>query len=244
MEGMRRAFNVSDPKRPGGAHYLQFLRKTPQYTGAHVLKAAEQVVIERGGTTLHLQDASFIRCSTDIEMDLGFRELLAHGSTWYERHGYAVVGAAARRMRASVADAIRLYADIVVEDIASAVRKQVLALWRPDATWTPVDGSLYNSMNPGTGTQTRLAVFRARRRLQTMLDKAPKGAKLGAWLLSLSCRDHSFFMEAMYGDRYGRAPRWAIAEVAGVRTPTLALFKRANALKRFTGRIVWSKKLM
>ena len=243
----RPSFHVDEPSTPGGPHRLKCLRKTPRRHGGDVLRDAERYVVERrGGSELQLQDAAFIACGRSQAYDLAFRYLLVHGQTWYEAHGYRVAGSAARAMRARVQRAVHQYAHTPVDVVKRGTREQLAHLTLPGAKWAFVDTSLHNSAADTSEFEPNLrkrAVLGARRRLQALMDAAPPEAMLGPWLSSLPCADYAFFMEAMYGDRYGARPRWAIAEVDGVRTPTLVLFKRANALKRYTGRIVWAKRL-
>lgn len=241
-------FRVESPSTPGGPHYLKYLRKTTMRSGEDVLHEAERRVSESmGGSELQLQDASFIMCSeSQAAYDLGFRYLLVHGQTWYEARGYRVVGSAAKAMRARVHRAVIEYAHTPVDAVTRGIREQLARLAHPEAKWTFVDTSLHNSsasMSTFEPSQPKHTIIRARRRLLALMNSAPPKALLGPWLSTLLCTEYAFFMEAMYGDRYGARPRWAIAEAGGVRTPTLALFKRANALKRYTGRIVWGKRL-
>lgn len=242
------AYRIREPADGDGVHFLVYLKKTRKNNGAEVLQAAERFVADQlGGKELRLQDASFISCKNRNMFDLAFRHLLTHCRTWYESQGYQVVGAWAARLRESVGCAIVKYATVPVVRVLDAVRLQTVALSRPDATWTPADISLHNSLetdeHDAVPSSTRLCVLRARRRLQALLETAPKGSELGVWLPGLPCADYAFFMEAMYGGRLDRHPRWAIADVGGVRTPTMELFKRANGLKRYSGRIKWAKRL-
>ncbi len=246
-------------------HYLVFVNKTREKGGKEILRDVEQFVKhDLGGKELGLQDASFIACNNKTNYDLSFKHLLKHGKTWYESQGYRINridGKTAPRVaRRKVADAINEYANFPVRKLSTAIRRQANALREEGSQYKMVPRSLQNSViavqqsleHQATDVAANKRVQRARERLARMLavPSDDKDAKLGPWLCSLSCGDYAFFMEAMYGDRFGEEPRWAVAHVtpatsgaAKIHTPTLNLFRRGNALHAMTGRVHWSKKL-
>jgi hypothetical protein len=234
----KRAFRVRAPD------FLVYLRKTRMLSGAQVLRLAERFVRDRlGGTRLTLQDASFITCDDRrTEFDLGFRSLLAHGRTWYERQGYAPSGKGAAAVRRRVAVAVATYAAFPVRRVAEAVAAQMRHLRSTkNATWTRVDVGVFTSASTAQPAKaSRARVLRARAQLLTQLSSAPPGATLGRWLLTLTCSHYAAFMRAMYGTRMGDTSI-TVAETGGVRTPTITLFKRANAMRRLSHRILWIK---
>ena len=240
---------IRDAKKPGGDHYLVYLNRTCNLGGAQLLRMAERYVAERlGGGRLTLQDQSFISCNGNSDsvaagdFDLGFRSLLSHGQTWYEIRGYAATSGITPEARRAVTVAVRTFAQLEVAPLLEAVRRQ-LRLLVEKHPYACADGSMFSAALP---LQTTVdapfpAVLRARRVLLALLQSAPKGARLGEWLLGLPCREYAAFMRAMYGTRHNARPVVALTAVDGVRTPTLAEFKRANRLHRMMHRIVFSK---
>lgn len=269
----RKVYRIrSCPGSSATTHYLVFVNKTREKSGKEVLRDVEQFVKhDLGGKELGLQDASFIACNNKTNYDLAFKHLLKHGKTWYESQGYRIdriatgnnafkSTAAVQDARKKVADAIKEYANFPVHKLSAAIRKQANALRAEGSQYTMVPRSLQNSLiavrqsqeNQAIDVAAKRRVQRARERLARMLAVPSKNedAKLGPWLCSLSCGEYAFFMEAMYGDRYGEEPRWAVAHVspgttgaAKIHTPTLNLFRKGNALHVMTGRVHWSKKL-
>jgi hypothetical protein len=226
--------------------HLVYLRKTPSFRGAQVLECAERFVrTELGGSTLQLQDASFVSCTRSQDYDLGFRSLLRHGLTWYERLGYSPEGLPASRRRAAVIKHMKLYSSLPVDALGSAIEKQVSDL-QSGAAWRPTSPRLFNaSLRTVSGVPaSREQVLRARRGLLRLVKSASVGARLGPWLSSLDCSDYAHFMTAMYGDWRGEQNRnVAVAAVAKTVTPTIREFEAANALRRFSHRTTWVKQV-
>lgn len=259
----RMAWRIKLPKK-GGAHHLAALQKQPGYGGAQLLMMAETYVAkDLGGSRLTLQDASFVHCGpdghpkghpkgpkkpTDIEFDLGFRSLLVHGKTWYERQGYRAIRGISEKSQDATRVAVKAFSEVDVKAVREAVRRQI-ELLQDGRTYVCDDGSLFSSAltvapeqeRDAPAQRTRPAVLKDRMRLLRILETAPNDARLGTWLPTLSCEDYAAFMRLMYGTRTG--PSTALTRVGGERTPTLALFKRANRFRRTSHRILWAKDL-
>ena len=234
-------------------HTLIYLRKGRDISGTQALAMAEAYTRNvLGGAELRLQDAAFVTCpGIQQEFDLGFRQLLAHGRTWYEGHGYRVVGARGIALRERVRTAVREYKRQSVTHLLRAVQRQVDALQHGRAAYTLVGHDLHTASKEQQGQScggssapvSQTHVLNARRRLLVLLRSARTGEALGTWLLRLPCGDYEFFMRAMYGGRFPDVPCVAVKSVDGVRTPGLQAFKRANGLRRHSHVLMWRKRL-
>jgi hypothetical protein len=251
----RRLFCLAQEPDARGDCYLVYLKKgrTEKETGSQVLQMAERAAVDRlHAKRMYLQDAAHIDCpggSASSSFDLGFRSLLSHGKTWYEARGYSLT---LRRHRSSrieglvahrrdVDDAVRRFSALPVSRIVEAVGRQVEAMKEGRGRATRANPSLFTTTANGShvAEKTQLSLLRNRAKLLSLLKDAPRQARLGRWLLSLDCLSYSFYMRSMYGTRFG--PGFAVADVAGLRTPSLDEFKRANWLRRNSHRLYWVK---
>lgn len=245
----RRAFRIREPSKGERAHRLVFLRKTGGMSGTEVLDKAERFVVDRlKGDRLELQDASFVECNDDAAtFDLGFRSLLEHGKTWYERRGYKVHGPGASTLRRRVATAIAEFKRFPLARLVVAIHAQLDALrTSSNVSWTirhDLQTAADLELEPGP---SRLTVVRNRAKVLDMIESLPSASSpttLGPWLVGLSCKDYAAFLDAMYGPKMGKLDRksFAISDIAGIKTPTLNIFKRANGLRRQSHRLSWIK---
>jgi hypothetical protein len=235
----RQAYRIKLPKKNGGAHHLAYIQKLHDMSGSQLLRMAESHVEELGGTRLTLQDASFIHCGRH-EFDLGFRSLLVHGETWYERHGYVVLKGISPRSQMAARDAMHAFSRIKVVPLRDVVRQQV-ALLKEGRSYTCDDGRLFSTVPPVTlAAASASTILRARRELLAIIESASHDARLGTWLPTLGCAQYAKFMRAMYGSRMASS-MVALTKVGDVSTPTLTEFKRANHFRRVSHRILWGK---
>ena len=233
----RQAYRIKLPKEKGGTHHLAYIQKQHGMSGSQLLRLAESHVKELGGTRLTLQDASFIHCDGGRhEFDLGFRSLLVHGETWYERRGYVVLKGISPRSQMAVRDAMRVFSRIKVAPLRDVVRQQVTLL-KEGQSYTCDDGHLFSTKPVTLVAASASAIMRARRELLAILESASHDARLGTWLPTLECAEYAKFMRAMYGTR-ADGSSVALTKVGIVSTPTLTEFKRANHFRRVSHRIL------
>ena len=210
-----------------------------------MLRAIEAFAIRVGARAVVLQDAAFRVCpNSKWEHDLGFFELLTHGQTWYERQGFRPD--ISQRRRRAVAVALSRYRSIRVLDILQSVRRQnAVLLHDPGGAFAAVPlMHAYSAVPPSVSWRpSARRLLSQRLKLEALLAAAPNGIALGEWLPSLQCRDYAEFMLRMYGGMRGQGEAVALARVGRIKTPSVDEFVRANALRRWSHKITWSKLL-
>jgi len=257
------AFSIFFPTSDGicKCAYLRYLRKYRRWGGSEVLSVAEEIVQDRGVHCLSLQDASKIACSENNGSsfaDLTFLQLLRHGQTWYERHGYICSNKRARETARRGLLELRLPGGMA--RLQEVVRRQCELLTAYNYVLVSSDlhdadpdiirehDVLSDSLRREDPRTSRDAVVRDRKQLYKMFSttKIDDVTSVNDWLTAQPCQVYAKFMRLMYGPNRmfdtGRHLRTtAVASVHGLCTPTLDAFKRANAVSRFRGRIRFVK---
>jgi hypothetical protein len=257
-KGAPRAFLLHPPDARGDCR-LAYLRRTKSASGSRVLGVVERLGRreDTGCKRITLQDAARKVCSrgssssssSSPAYDLGFRERLLTGKTWYEQRGYA---RASDDGRASAANKKHMaaFAAVPVADVLAAVALQNarMAAAATDAAkkLAPVRGAFWG--DDALELAPLPALRRTRRRLERLLSRAfeprrPASPTLGTWLPRLPCADYAFFMRAMYGEMHSARNTMALRRAFGVATPSVKEFVAANQQRRWSHKITWTKRL-
>lgn len=163
------------------------------WNGTSVLEAVRDFVAERcrcprtkreddGRCELWLQDQSFRTCDSGsllYAFSLGFKSMLEHGRTWYERNGFEMIATDNNcPSRDEIARALRTFKNLIVDDVILSLRR-----------------SAERTRFPSCREMRKEALCILCRNCSVSERRHPR---LGKCLLAMPCEDYVTFMRNTY----------------------------------------------